>query len=166
MTHGVEAAIRKTEQREWSRQELKKLPAEKAVELKLLSLPPERQALCLHGWEAIQDVTEILHAGGYTMRTDRVLTMLDVLTEDLPDLLWLSPDDAIPHAFKQLFRSWISLIEHALPREKLLSKREEDRMEVQALLAAGGQATKLLGKAWDYFEIKPAAPADPARQVA
>jgi hypothetical protein len=149
------------QRRQFTRSELKKLPSDQAIELLLLNLPAERQGICLAGWDAIQQVMDKLDRGGYTMNPAKVDSMLQVLTEDIPDLIWLSPDDAMPPAFKQLFRSWISLIEHSLPREKLRSPHEKDRMEVQTLIAGMVEATRLLARAFDYFEVRPAKEPDP-----
>jgi len=154
---GTLRAIREEETKRQTREQLRQLKdPEKAIELFMLQLPPERRLLTLTGWEAVHNVTRTLQEGGYVMNKERVLTMLDVITEDIPDLLYLSPEDAMPHEFKQLFRSWISLIEHSLPREKILRDSEKDRAEINAILAACMEATKLLDRAFAYFEIRKA----------
>lgn len=162
MLRGTSRAIAEEERKQLSREQLKKLPPDQAIELFLLNLPPERRLVCLAGWEAIHNVTETLQEGGYVMDKQRVLTMLDVVTEDIPDLLYLSPEESMPQEFKQLFRSWISLIEHSLPRQKILRDSEKDRAEINAILAACMEATKLLDRGFQYFGIRKVEP----RQVA
>lgn len=133
---------------------LKTLPPDQAIELYLAGLEPERQALVLAMWEMISDITQGVIRRGYRYKTERVLTLVSVMTDDLPELLHLAPEDQMPLELKEMFRSWISGFEHMLPEQRIRSKDRKNQMMVETLLGAWLKASQWVTRGVGWLGIE------------
>jgi hypothetical protein len=133
---------------------LKTLPPDQALELYLAGLPPERSALVLAMWEMLSDITRGVMQRAYSFDQDRVLTLVSVMTDDLPELLHLAPEEQMPLELKEMFRSWISGFEHMLPEERIRSKDRKNQMMVETLLGAWLKASQWVSRGVEWLGIQ------------
>src|SRR5208282_4003234 len=115
---------------------LKKMKPEDAVAYYLETLPPERQALVFALWNVLADLTEGVTSARFTFDKDRVTALVEVMTDDLPELLQLAPEEQMPLEMKEMFRSWISGFEHMLPIQRVQSGDRKNQLMVATLLGA------------------------------
>jgi len=133
---------------------LKQLPPEQAIELYLAGLPPERQALVLAIWEMMSDVTRGVLQRSYRYDQQRVLTLVSVMTDDLPELLHLAPEEQMPLELKEMFRSWISGFEHMMPEQRVRSKDRKNQIMVETLLGAWLKASEWVTRGVEWLGIQ------------
>jgi len=133
---------------------LKTLPPDEAIELYLAGLDPERQALVLAMWEMISDITQGVIRRGYRYNSEKVLTLVSVMTDDLPELLHLAPEEQMPLELKEMFRSWISGFEHMLPEQRIRSKDRKNQMMVETLLGAWLKTSQWVTKGVQWLGIE------------
>jgi hypothetical protein len=133
---------------------LKQLPPDQAIELYLSGLPPERQALVYAMWEMMTDLTSGVTRRAFRFNQERVLTLVSVMTDDLPELLHLAPEEQMPLELKEMFRSWISGFEHMLPEQRIRSKDRKQQLMVETLLGAWLKAGSWIRRGIDWLGIE------------
>ena len=135
------------------RARLKKLPPDEAIRLYLETLPPERRALVEAGWSMMRDVTAGVMRRAYSFDKERLLVLVDVLTDDLPELLQLAPEDQMPLELKEMFRGWISGFEHMLPGQRVRSENRKHQMMIETLLGGWYKASMWMVQGIEWLRI-------------
>jgi hypothetical protein len=133
---------------------LKQLSPDDAVELYLEGLPPERKALVYALWEMLADLTSGVVRRAYSYDKERLLTFTTVITDDLPELLHLAPEERMPLEMKEMFRSWISGFEHMMPAQRIRSKERKQQMMVETLLGAWLKAGLWVSRGVEWLKIQ------------
>jgi hypothetical protein len=143
---------------------LKTLPPDRAIELYLAGLPPERQQLVYAVWEMLVDLTSGVQRRAYRFDQARLLTFVAVITDDLPELLHLAPEDRMPVELKEMFRSWISGFEHMMPENRIRSKDRKQQMMVETLLGAWLKAGLWVSRGVEWLRIEELPRESPPRE--
>ncbi|MGI0129444.1 MAG: hypothetical protein ACREEC_04725, partial [Thermoplasmata archaeon] len=133
---------------------LKTLDPEDAIVLYLESIPEERRNLVYALWEMIVDLTGGVLRRAYRYDRQRLLALTEVITDDLPELLQLAPEDQMPLEMKEMFRGMISGFEHMLPHQRITSKDRRQQIMVEIMLGAWLKAGLWVGRGVEWLEVK------------
>jgi hypothetical protein len=133
---------------------LRQLPPDRAIELYLAGLEPERQKLVFAMWDMMVDLTRGVTRRAYRYNQERVLMLVSVMTDDLPELLHLAPEDQMPLELKEMFRSWISGFEHMMPANRVRSKDRKQQLMVETLLGAWMKAGVWVHRGVEWLGIE------------